>query len=274
MKYLLINCDDVGMHPSINRAVCDLFARTPLTSCSLMANGLFFTQAVEQLKAVGIKEVGVHLAVTSEYAKLKTPPVSSVQEVPSLLDKQGNFFATCDLVRRHAKPVQIISELRRQIDKVLSTGLGISHLDGHMFFYEELSTIEELSQEIRNLAEELDVPLRDRRRRKTHFIWEEKREPRERRDFYLDLLKNYLDGFSELILHPTDSVEEVGLFSQSAIRRYSDYIFFAQAEAIQLIQSSGIVLTNWKDVHLREKENPPPASLDTAHKETLGPSPH
>lgn len=92
-----------------------------VTACSVVANGQAFDDAVERLRDVPELEVGVHLSLVEE-----TPltPIHVAKSYASFLPRYP-FLGTAIIER----------ELRAQIEKVLATGLRVTHLNGHQHLH-------------------------------------------------------------------------------------------------------------------------------------------
>lgn len=124
MKRLIINADDFGLTPGVNRAIIRAYQDGVLTSATLMAGGLAWQEAVELARANPGLGVGVHLTLTA----LK--PVLPASQVPTLTDKQGRFrrqFWRAPLWNRE----QVAKEWRGQILRLQEAGLRPTHLDSH-----------------------------------------------------------------------------------------------------------------------------------------------
>jgi len=132
-KELIINADDFGLSPEIDRGVAEASAEGIVSSASLLANGPDFDGAVRLARAGGFS-VGVHLTLTGGL------PVSAPGAIPSLLGARGafyprfaSFFArwTAGLVNKR----QVLLEWRAQIEKVLAAGIKPAHLDGEQYVH-------------------------------------------------------------------------------------------------------------------------------------------
>jgi predicted glycoside hydrolase/deacetylase ChbG (UPF0249 family) len=77
-------------------------------------------------------DLGIHLALNSEWTDYRWRPVSPADAVPTLLDDQGYLPLLEDHVVAQAKPVEVERELRAQIERARAAGIRISHLDSHM----------------------------------------------------------------------------------------------------------------------------------------------
>ena len=113
----IINCDDLGMHDSINEGIADILAQRIIHSTSIMATGQAFDKAIQILKHIGIDRCGVHLTLNSEYPKLPCRPILG-QEVASLCDSEGYFLADPLQSRKQANTDQIRQEFLAQIAKI------------------------------------------------------------------------------------------------------------------------------------------------------------
>lgn len=130
MKYLIVNADDFGLTPGVNRAVIEAHTRGILTSATLMANMPAFDEAVQMAKAQPTLGVGLHFNIT------QGQPVADASRVRSLLDERGEFLGTSTALLRRAlagklRTEEIEIELRAQIEKVLDAGLRLTHVDSH-----------------------------------------------------------------------------------------------------------------------------------------------
>jgi len=132
MKRLIINADDFGLAPGVNRAIVELQQAGALSSATLMANGPFFSPAVYMAFAQPALAVGCHVVLVDG------SPCLRPAEVPSLVDPLdsssfrttvGRFFA--DLLRGRIREEEIEAEAVAQIRRIQSSGLTVSHIDSH-----------------------------------------------------------------------------------------------------------------------------------------------
>ena len=66
MRRLIVNGDDLGLHPGINAGVVRCHREGIVTSASLCANGGAFDDAVAALRGAPELDVGVHLTLVGE----------------------------------------------------------------------------------------------------------------------------------------------------------------------------------------------------------------
>lgn len=240
--------DDFGMSPSINAAIGAILEKGVIRSCSLMANANYFEDAVQRLKGLSLQEVGIHLALTSEYESIPTKPLTGLA---SLQDEKGYLYPDTAQFRTHAKLEDVEREVWAQIRKVQGTGLKISHIDGHMFFYEkEEWGNEDLLQLCEGVARELNLPVRSRSF-DTHpeirkiFIWDAYPTVQERTAYYDALLKGPFSGVSELILHPAIDCKELHAMMSLGEMRVADYRYFSNSDWREIAERSGVEICNW-----------------------------
>jgi predicted glycoside hydrolase/deacetylase ChbG (UPF0249 family) len=116
---LIVTADDVGLHPGMTAGAIRAHREGIVTACSVVANGVAFDDAVSQLKSVPSVEVGVHLALVEE---------RSLTGMRFPKSYRSFVFGRKDYAA-------IERELRAQIERVLGTGLRVTHLNGHQHLH-------------------------------------------------------------------------------------------------------------------------------------------
>lgn len=143
-KLLITMADDVGIYHSANQASFTALNQRAVTSGTVIQTSPWLTEAAAYAKQHPEISLGVHLALSSEYATYRWGPVASRDLVPSLLDPTGYLFAHGSDTVTHAKPAEIDLELRAQVDRALQFGFNPDFVDSHqraMFSNEELFRI-------------------------------------------------------------------------------------------------------------------------------------
>jgi hopanoid biosynthesis associated protein HpnK len=131
---LIFNADDFGRLPAINAAVIRAHQEGVLTSASLMVTGEAFAEAVTLANQVPTLAVGLHVVVVGGRAAL--PP----DQIPHLVDRRG-YFDTSPVragLRYFFSAVarrELAREISAQFDLFVSTGLPLSHVDGHLLMH-------------------------------------------------------------------------------------------------------------------------------------------
>lgn len=160
---VIINADDFGLCPAVNRGVVEAFERGVVRSASLLVGGEGFADAVALARSRPELDLGVHLALT------EVSPAAPPREIPSLLDGAGHLPPTWSaFLRRYlrgaVRRADLARELRAQVQRTLETGLAISHLDSH----QHLHMLPGILPIVVDLAREFGIPAlrwpRQRRR--------------------------------------------------------------------------------------------------------------
>jgi predicted glycoside hydrolase/deacetylase ChbG (UPF0249 family) len=131
---VIINADDFGLCQEANGATVEAFQHGVVSSASLMVPAPGFARAAEFARAHPEADVGVHLALTSEWKRgNRWGPVLNRTVVPSLVDEDGWLWPDAASMFAHADPGEAEAELRAQVDLALAAGIDVSHVDSHMF---------------------------------------------------------------------------------------------------------------------------------------------
>lgn len=133
-RQLIINADDFGRSPEINRAVIRAHREGILTSASLMIGAPAAEEAVELARLNPTLAVGLHLVVVDGPAVL--PP----DRIPHLVNDGGHFpnqpvrlglrYAFSKVARR-----ELGEEIAAQFERFNATGLPMAHVDGHQHMH-------------------------------------------------------------------------------------------------------------------------------------------
>jgi hypothetical protein len=105
-KLLIINGDDTGMCHTANVATIDALERGLLTSATIMVPCPWFPEIVDYAKAHPEKGFGLHLVQTSEWVRYRWGTVASRDQVPGLLDPDGDFWHETPQVYAKATPAR------------------------------------------------------------------------------------------------------------------------------------------------------------------------
>jgi predicted glycoside hydrolase/deacetylase ChbG (UPF0249 family) len=128
MRLLVINADDLGFAPGVNRAIVEAHEAGTLSSASMMVNTPAFGEAAELARArVPRLGVGLHLNLVAGR------PLTAA---PSLVDPcSGELPSLAELARRALTGRVRAADVRRECDAQLaalaSAGIHPTHLDSH-----------------------------------------------------------------------------------------------------------------------------------------------
>jgi hopanoid biosynthesis associated protein HpnK len=127
----ILNGDDFGLSPGINRGIVEAYREGILTSASLMVVGDAFEEAVAWAHENPGLSLGVHLTLVEGI------PVLPPQQIPSLVTAEGRFCGSLGMFLQRWSTGRIrLQEVRReleaQIEKVLQASIRVDKLDSHM----------------------------------------------------------------------------------------------------------------------------------------------
>jgi len=128
---LILNADDFGLTPGINRAIAELHAAGFLTSATLMAAGPAFADALTIAQAHPKLGIGCHIVLTDG------TPISPPETIPTLLAPDRKHLRPTltdflrDLLLGRIAPAEIHREALAQILHLQHHGIRVTHLDTH-----------------------------------------------------------------------------------------------------------------------------------------------
>ena len=135
---LIVRGDDMGYSHSGNLALIKCYKEGIQTSIEVIVPSPWFPEAVRLLAENPGTDVGIHLAITSEWDNVKWRPVS---DCPSLRDEDGYFFPMVwpnknypgQAIRENPWRLEDVEkEFRAQIELAKKYIPRVSHISGHM----------------------------------------------------------------------------------------------------------------------------------------------
>jgi chitin disaccharide deacetylase len=133
VRRLIINADDFGFTPGVNRAIVEAHTSGVVTSSTLMANGPAFADAAHLARTVPQLSVGCHVVLIDGESVLPSediPTLTARNSGPPRFRDGLKTFAARALTGR-INPQEIEAEACAQIRKIQSAGIDISHIDTH-----------------------------------------------------------------------------------------------------------------------------------------------
>jgi chitin disaccharide deacetylase len=128
---LIVNADDFGLTPGVNRAIIELHAAGLVTSTSLMARAAATDEAIELACATPSLGVGCHVVLVDG------EPILPPEKIPSLVDATTGRFRdslTAFLLRLFTGRIrakEIEAEAAAQIAHLQQRGVRLTHIDTH-----------------------------------------------------------------------------------------------------------------------------------------------
>ncbi|MRI00862.1 ChbG/HpnK family deacetylase [Kriegella sp. EG-1] len=135
---LIVRGDDMGYSHSGNLALIQSYKEGIETSIEVIVPAPWFPEAIKMLKENPNIDVGIHLAITSEWDNVKWRPIS---DCPSLKNEDGYFhpmvftnpnYPKESISENEWKIEDVEKEFRAQIELGLKHIPQVSHISGHM----------------------------------------------------------------------------------------------------------------------------------------------
>jgi predicted glycoside hydrolase/deacetylase ChbG (UPF0249 family) len=163
---LIVRGDDMGYSHSGNLALIKCSKEGIQTSIEIIVPSPWFPEAVKFLKENPTIDVGIHLALTSEWDNVKWRPLT---DCPSLRTPDGYFYPMSfpnpnypkmSIKENNWKMDEVEKELRAQIELALKHLPQVSHISSHMgatWLTDEMRALEKkLAQEYK-----IDIDLQE-----------------------------------------------------------------------------------------------------------------
>jgi predicted glycoside hydrolase/deacetylase ChbG (UPF0249 family) len=264
-KLVILHADDVGMAHSVNVASFAALDQKAISSASVMVPCPWFREAAEYAKAHPDVDLGVHLTLTSEWRTHRWGPVAPKEQVPSLLDSEGYFYADVPSAAEHIKPEEAEREIRAQIELAMKMGIRPTHLDTHML---TLAATPQLYATLVKVGHDLHLPFLALRgydvRRKLMLsradiifdslvVFDSNVPPNQWTESYVKALDSLQPGLHYVIVHPGhDDVELAAVIgddqSFGAAWRQRDFNAVTSPEFKQALERNYIIVVGWKDL--------------------------
>ncbi|HET7293031.1 MAG TPA: ChbG/HpnK family deacetylase [Vicinamibacteria bacterium] len=247
MKRLIVNADDFGRTPGVNRGIAQAHDRGIVTSATLMVAHPAAAEAATLARARAGLGVGLHVALTGG------SPVMPPAQVPTLVDESGRLPAKAEGLQR-AHPRELLAEMRAQL-RLFRELMGRlpTHFDSHHHVHAQPAVLEALM----TLSWETGRPVRSaspqvRERLRSEAI--------PTNDAFIDgffdagaslesliaLLGRVGPGVTELMCHPAVVDDELRASSGYAEPRARELEVLTHADARATLQALGIQLSNYE----------------------------
>ena len=253
---LIVRGDDMGFSHSGNMAMIESFKNGIETTIEVIVPSPWFPEAVTLLKDYPNADVGVHIALTSEWENVKYRPLTPAK---SLVDADGYFFPMIwknenypnnALIESNWKIGDIEAEMRAQIEMALKKIPQVSHITSHMGCTSISPEVEELANQ---LAKEYNIYIDMGSVIKVRY--DGKKDTSERKiESFKKMLNNLEQGKTYLFVdHPgIDNQELQAIYHKGyenvATDRQGVTDTFTDASVKKVIIDKGIQLIGYKDL--------------------------
>ncbi|HVU87928.1 MAG TPA: polysaccharide deacetylase family protein [Pirellulales bacterium] len=285
-KVLILHADDIGMCYEANEAAKNYLKAGQIQSAALMVPCPWYNEMANWYIENPDYDLGLHLALTSEWKWYRWGPVAERSKVPGLIDNEGYLWRSVQSVVLAAKPTEIEEEIRAQINRAIARGTKPSHIDTHMG---TLYARPDYTRAYLKVAEEFRIPamvveptpkvmekfkkqgypvseagsqlLRDYKLPKLDDFWAapEGKTYEEKREKFFELVRSFDPGITEIIFHPSVQTEGLKAITGSWQQRVWEAQMFADPAVHAFFEREGILFTNWKEMMRRFDKKEPAA---------------
>lgn len=260
-RLLIVNADDFGMCHAINAAILRAFQEGLVTSTSLMMPCPWASHAAQLLRDHPALPFAVHLTIVRDFDGYRWGPLTSKDQVPSLIDETGFFYRNDRIPALLAQAAlsEVETEFRTQIDAALAAQLHPTHLDWHCLCDGGRSDIFDLTLQ---LAREYGLALRIHERpmaehsrragipTNDHDVLDSySLDTRDKSARYGQLLRALPAGLNEWAVHPSlGDAEAQAMETASWQVRKADFDFLISPGARAILDEEGIVLMDYRAI--------------------------
>jgi predicted glycoside hydrolase/deacetylase ChbG (UPF0249 family) len=129
----VVNADDFGLTPEVNRGILAAHAGGIVTSTSVMTNMPWYEAAADAARDYPELGIGLHLCLSEGL------PVLPPERVRTLLDSEGRFHSRVVLFERvKAERVdlgEMAAEIGAQAERLQRLGVGVDHWNSHQYVH-------------------------------------------------------------------------------------------------------------------------------------------
>ncbi len=268
-KLLIIHCDDIGLSHSVNTAFIKAVENGAVTCGSIMVPCPWATEIERYVKGHPGTDVGVHVTLTAEWDDYKWGGISPSDQIPSLLDKDGYFYPSVELLGKAVKAAEAEKEIDAQIDRAVEMGAQPTHIDTHMG---SVMANPELVKIYLGLSDKYHLPVLFPRAYLSWFTPEVSKtlgskiflldnlfmlEPDMIKGKWIDPYKKVLEemkpGLNEIIVHlavDNDEMKAVckGHDDYGSTWRQNDLDMVLSMEFKDLLKENHVILIGWKQI--------------------------
>lgn len=279
-RLLILNADDLGMHPGVNRAIATAVEQGAVGSASLIVPSPWAAEAMAWAAGRPALSLGVHLTLVNDLRSTRWRPLCPPEQVPTLLDADGAFrpLDRLEETLSRARPEEVKAEFRAQVEAVLAAGLRPTHLDWHCLYSGGRPALFratfELAREYGLAVRAADPPWIDLLQgaglvTDDHPLMDSYEVPvAEKPGAYHRMLRALPAGLTQWAMHPGLGDERSrALDPDGAEIRRSDLACLTSPELARVVREEGIVRVDYRDVQRAWEQRGYPASAPSLAQE-------
>lgn len=266
-KLLIIHADDLAVAHSEDAASFEALDKHAASSASIMVPCPWLTEVAAYAKAHPDADLGLHLTLTSEWQTYRWGPVSSKDQVPSLMDPAGYLWPETTPALQHIKADEAEREIRAQVEHALAVGIHPTHLDSHMgvlfarpdLFAAYVKVAHEyklpfLALHDPNAPPALRAALSDKDIVPDAIVMANPQVSAANwMTFYSSAITNLKPGLTEIIVHLGHDDAELQAVTVNhpdygAAWRQRDYDVITSPELKKILEENHVILIHWSDI--------------------------
>ena len=276
-RLVIIHTDDIGMCHASVQAFKDLWTFGTISSGAVMVPCPWFPSVAQMCRENPAIDMGVHATLNSEWESFRWGPVSTREASTGLLDEAGYFHQWHQAVYDNAKPEAVEKEVNAQVERALSAGIDVTHIDSHMgtimnplfiLSYIQAGTSRRLPNLLPRLdAQGMDLMGASPEEREAYLpivqqieaiglpmmnglLFMPLNEPDEAKQMQIarDQLGNLPEGITHFILHPSIDTAELRAIARDWESRVSNYNVFMSEELKKFIEREALQLIGYRAI--------------------------
>lgn len=281
---LMLHADDIGMCYEANDSAKNYLSKGRIQSAAMMVPCPWFNEIANWYKENPQYDLGLHLAMNSEWKWYRWGPVAGKDKVSGMCDEAGYLHRGVIDTATHASAAEIETEIRAQVERALSRGIRPGHIDTHMG---TLYARPDYTAAYMKVAEEYHLPamvveptvkVLEKFRKQGYPITKqgtdlmanyklpklddfnsipEGKTYEEKKQKFYDLVRSLSPGLNEIIFHPSTLTEGMKHITGTWQQRAWEAQMFDDPEVLAFFEREGIEFTNWKEIMKRFDEKFP-----------------
>ncbi len=283
-RVVIFHADDIGMCYEANQAAQRALSQGAYRSASCMVPAPWFNEMAAWCVEHPEYDVGLHLTLTSEWKYYRWGPITPREKVRGLVDPFGYLYRDVRGVALSARPEEVGTEIRAQLERARKLGMKPSHIDTHMgTLYARPDYTREylkmaMDEQIPAMAIEMTPRTIAKFKKEGYPITEQSlkvlsgytlpklddfhsvgtgKTYEEKREKFFEQVRTFEPGLNEIIYHPSVETEGLKKITNSWQQRVWEDRFFADPAVQRFIKDNEIIVTDWKEVMARFRKGHP-----------------
>jgi predicted glycoside hydrolase/deacetylase ChbG (UPF0249 family) len=271
-KLLIVEAADLALSHSVDRASFAALDKRAVSSASFMAAGPWLAEVAAYAKAHPDADLGLDLTLTSEWKRYRWGPVAPKSDVPSLVGPDGNLWPDVALFAKNAKPAEVETEIRAQVERAIKAGIRPSHLTSHMGslltparFAAYVKVAREfglpfLATRVPTAPTAMLAPLNSTDILPSAIVLASDVKPENWPAYYLGIIRSLKPGITELIVHLGYDNAELQAITEDrpaygSAWRQRDFNVITSPEFRQAVQDNHVIVVGWNEIKKRGKSS-------------------